>query len=272
MGQRTSTAATATNGTGTPRVSVQGVSKVFFVARRKFLALSGVSLDVGPGEFVGLVGPSGCGKSTVMNIVAGIEKPDRGKATYNGQDVVGLNAAVGYMTQKDTFLPWRSILANVALPVMLKGGSRRVAMERAQAWLALVGLQGFEHHQPAELSGGMLKRAALARTLVADPDTVLMDEPFGNVDAQIRIQLHSQLLSLFRRQRCTIIFVTHDLEEAVVLCDRVVVFSPSPGRVTEIVKVDLPRPRDAAKVRFTPEFQEIHAHLWNVLVNATAVD
>lgn len=249
------------------RISVRHVSKVFFSAGGKFLALDDVSLSVGRGEFVGLVGPSGCGKSTLMNIIVGLETAERGEVSYNGKRIDGLNSEVGYMTQKDTLLPWRDVITNLMLPLRLRGVGRTEAHERASSWLSLVGLERFGHHMPSELSGGMLKRAALARTLVAEPDTVLMDEPFGNVDAQIRIQLHQQLMQLCSAQGCTVVFVTHDLEEAVSLCDRVVVLSPQPGRIAAEVNVELARPRDPATVRFTAGFQEIHSRLWDIMMS-----
>lgn len=273
-GPHTQPVATARDHPGDPpgdkqRIHVRDVSKVFFSANGKFLALRDVSLEVAGGEFVGLVGPSGCGKSTLLNIVAGLETADRGEVTYKGEAIHGLNSAVGYMTQKDTLLPWRDAVTNVALALRLKGMGKREAHEKASHWLSLVGLARFENHMPSELSGGMLKRAALARTLVAEPDTVLMDEPFGNVDAQIRIQLHRELTKIWDAQRCTVLFVTHDLEEAVSLCDRVVVLSPQPGRIVDVIPVDLPRPRDPATVRFTSDFQKIHARLWEVMTGSS---
>jgi NitT/TauT family transport system ATP-binding protein len=246
-------------------VRLDGVSKQFYRDGRPLLACRDVMLDVQRGDFVSIVGPSGCGKSTLLNLIAGLSKPTRGEIRYAGQLVNGPNRRVGYMTQRDNLLPWRSVEGNigVALELARVNGSER--QQRVERFVNLVGLGGFEKHYPSELSGGMRKRVALARTLIYDPETLLMDEPFGALDAQLKLILHSELLKLWEQARKTIVFVTHDLTEALTLADRVVVMSSRPGTVKLIQDVDLPRPRDVFRVRFTPRFGELHERLWAAL-------
>ena len=246
-------------------VRLAGVTKQYYREGRPVLACRDVSFDVQRGDFVSIVGPSGCGKSTLLNLIAGLARPTRGEIRYAGTPVSGPNRRVGYMTQRDNLLPWRSVEANIGVALELahvNGSERRQRVER---FVNLVGLGGFEKHFPAELSGGMRKRVALARTLIYDPETLLMDEPFGALDAQLKLILHAELLSLWEQARKTIIFVTHDLTEALTLADRVVVMSNRPGTVKLIQEVDLPRPRDVFKVRFTPRFGELHERLWSAL-------
>lgn len=246
-------------------IHVRGASKWFFKQGTRITAIDDVSVDVPESSFVSLVGPSGCGKSTVLNCIAGLQAPDAGVVLHGGQPITGRNIGVGYMTQKDTLLPWRNVLDNVALPLRIRGLGADECRRRAREFIGLVGLGGFEHHFRDELSGGMVKRAALARTLVFDPDTLLMDEPFGNLDAQLKLQLQRELLRMWSRRRQTVVFVTHDLEEAIALSDRVVVMTGRPGRVKEVMDIDLPRPRDPVDVRFEPAFQRLHRALWNLI-------
>jgi NitT/TauT family transport system ATP-binding protein len=226
------------------------------------LALEDVSFDVRPGEFVSLVGPSGCGKSTCLNLVAGLTSPSDGSVTHHGAPVRGVNTAVGYITQDDNLLPWRPLLGNVELGLELRGVPRRERRERAREFIDLVGLSGFEDHYPHELSGGMRKRAGIIRTLVHDSDVVLMDEPFGPLDAQTRVILQAELIKLWQRTRPTVLFVTHDLVEAIALSDRIVVFTSGPGTIKRDYAVDLPRPRDPFRIHETPGFARLHEALW----------
>ena len=250
--------------TAMPAIRLDHVSKWFFKNGRRFTAIDDVSADIPAGAFVTLVGPSGCGKTTIFNMIAGFARTDRGAVVYQGREITAPNIGIGYMTQKDAMLPWRSVLANVMLPLYLQRVPEYEARERARDMLQRVGLKSFAEHLPRELSGGMQKRAALARTLVFNPATLLMDEPFGNVDIQLKLQLQRELLSLWEASRKTVVFVTHDLEEAIALSDRIIVLSRRPGRIKQIVTVDLPRPRDPVSIRFEPAFQAIHRELWEL--------
>ena len=253
-------------------IHLQGVSKWFFKKGTPIPAIVDVTLDVPAGSFVSLVGPSGCGKSTVLNCIAGLQIPDEGAIVHGGRRITGLNIGVGYMTQKDTLLPWRSVRDNVTLPLQIHRMAPVERQREAQRLIDLVGLSGFEHHLPAELSGGMLKRAALARALVRRPTTLLMDEPFGNLDAQLKLQLQRELLAIWGREQQTVVFVTHDLEEAISLSDRIVVLTGRPGRIKEIIDVTLPRPRDPVTVRFEPSFQPLHRRLWGLIEATLALE
>lgn len=252
-----------------PSIRLDHVSKWFFKNGERFAALQDVTADIPDGAFIALVGPSGCGKSTIFNMIAGFARPERGDVIYKGRAITAPNIGIGYMTQKDALLPWRSVLANVMLPLQLKKVPAAEAKQRALGMLQRVGLKGFANHLPRELSGGMQKRAALARTLVFNPDTLLMDEPFGNVDIQLKLQLQRELMSLWENARKTVVFVTHDLEEAIALSDQVIVLSRRPGRIKTIINVDLPRPRDPVSIRFEPAFQNIHRDLWALCDSAT---
>src|ERR1700722_5450476 len=250
-----------------PKVELSAVSKAFVTRDREVQALQPTDLAVEPQEFVALVGPSGCGKSTILNLIAGLLTPSSGVVRYDGAAVQSVNRAVCYMTQKDTLLPWRTAADNIRVALELKcpAGSRNDAKSRVAQMIELVGLGGFERHYPAELSGGMRKRVALARTLIYQPETLLMDEPFGALDAQLKLLMLAQLQDLTRLRRMTVVFVTHDLGEAITLADRVVVFSARPGRIRTIRDVDLPRPRDVFRIRFTEAFARLHEELWDEL-------
>jgi NitT/TauT family transport system ATP-binding protein len=250
-----------------PKIRLRGVSKTFAGRGRQVQALGHVDIDVRQCEFVSLVGPSGCGKSTVLNLIAGLLTPTTGTVFYDGVQVEALNGSVGYMTQKDTLLPWRTAEDNVALPLELhcRSVSRAEKKERVADIIELVGLRGFEKHYPAELSGGMRKRLSLARTLIYEPETLLMDEPFGALDAQLKLLMHDQLQTLTLQRKMTVVFVTHDLAEAIALSDRVLVFSARPGRIRGMREIAIPRPRDVFTVRFTESFSRFHEDLWNEL-------
>jgi NitT/TauT family transport system ATP-binding protein len=247
------------------KIRLDGVAKTFESRGSITEALKPVDLCVRAQEFLALVGPSGCGKSTILNMVAGLMPASGGRVLYDSIPVAGPNRRVGYMTQKDTLLPWRSTADNirVALELKCRATSKSEADDRVAQMIDLVGLRGFEKHFPAELSGGMRKRAALARTLIYEPETLLMDEPFGALDAQLKLIMLDQLQRLTQDRRMTVLFVTHDLAEAITLADRIVIFSGRPGRIRSIHDIELPRPRDVYKVRFDPDFSHLHEQLWD---------
>ena len=233
-------------------------------------ALERVSLLVRDGEFVSLVGPSGCGKSTILKLVSGLLTPTSGGVSLDGQPVNGVPPSVGFMFQSDALLPWGTALDNVAVALELRGIARPERERRARELLGLVGLAGFEQAYPATLSGGMRKRVALARVLAYDPSVYLMDEPFGALDAQTKVQMGGELLRIWDGLDRTIVFVTHDIEEAIALSDRVLVMTRRPGRIKSEYKIDLPRPRDFYEVRFTPEFRALHQAIWRDLAAEVA--
>jgi ABC-type nitrate/sulfonate/bicarbonate transport system ATPase subunit len=236
-----------------PRLVLNDVSMVFDAGDSSFTALAPVDLDVPAGKFVSLIGPSGCGKSTIFNIIAGLLPPSTGKVILDGEDATGTIGQVGYMLQKDLLLPWRTVLDNVALGMEIRGVPIKEARERALPLLQRYGLGGFEKRHPSALSGGMRQRAALLRTLLIDTDIVLLDEPFGALDAQTKAQMQEWLLELFQDFGRTVIFVTHDVEEAIFLSDEIHVMASRPGRIIDKMVIDLPRPRDRSVVS-SPRF------------------
>ncbi|MDM5333970.1 ABC transporter ATP-binding protein [Ureibacillus composti] len=246
-------------------IQFTNVSKRFTRDGESFLAAQNINLDVKEGEFITVIGPSGCGKSTVLNMCAGLMKPNGGKIYYRGKQVDKINTRVGYMTQKDNLLPWRTVKANVEIGLEIQGMRAQEREKESAKFIEMVGLKGFEKHYPQELSGGMRKRVSLAKILAYNPETLLMDEPFGALDAQLRLILQDKLLEIWKNTNKTIIFVTHDLEEAITLGDRVAVFSKRPGTIKSIHEVNLPRPRDTFNVRYTEEFKNIQTKLWDAL-------
>jgi NitT/TauT family transport system ATP-binding protein len=246
-------------------ISIRGVRKAYVGRGREVLALDRVDLEIEPGEFVAFVGPSGCGKSTLMNMIAGILPVTEGSIVHNGRSIAGINRHVGYMTQRDAVLPWRTVEQNVALPLRFHGMPTAKRRDHVAAMLEQVGLTGFGRAFPAELSGGMRKRVALAQLLAYGPDTLLMDEPFGALDAQLKLLMQERLLRIWLERRQTVVFVTHDLAEAVTLANRVVVFSGRPGRIKTIEPIVLPADRDVFRVRFLPAFEAAYTRLWDAL-------
>jgi len=228
-------------------------------------AMGPTSLSVRRGEFLAIVGPSGCGKSTLLNMIAGTLKPAEGTVRYKGGIVDRINHDVGYITQKNYCLPWRTVEANVRLPLEFRRYPRPVMAERVQSALDKVGLTGFEKAYLKQLSGGMLQRVLIARTLAYSPDIYLMDEPFGSLDAQLRTRMHGELLKLWQETGATFVFVTHDLQEAITLADRVVVLSKRPGRPKLVLDIDLPRPRDVIDIQSDPTFGAYVKELWAAL-------
>jgi NitT/TauT family transport system ATP-binding protein len=228
-------------------------------------AMGPTSLKVRKGEFLVIIGPSGCGKSTLLNMVAGTLRPSSGSVTYDGAPIAGANRDVGYITQKNYCLPWRTVEANVRLPLEFRNVPRAEMAERVTRAIRQVGLSGFERAYPRQLSGGMLQRVMIARTLAYAPSTYLMDEPFGSLDAQLRLKMHGELLKLWEQTGATFVFVTHDLQEAITLADRVLVMSKRPGRPKLIVDIDLPRPRDVIGVQTNPAYGAYFKQLWSAL-------
>ena len=228
-------------------------------------AMGPTTLQVRKGEFLAIVGPSGCGKSTLLNMVAGMLRPAEGTVRYNGAVVDGPHSDVGYITQKNYCLPWRTVERNVRLPLEFRGVPAAEIGPRVQRAIKQVGLSGFEQAYPRQLSGGMLQRVMIARTLAYAPQTYLMDEPFGSLDAQLRMRMHGELLALWESTGATIVFVTHDLQEAITLADRVVVMSKRPGRPKLVVDIELPRPRDVVDVHANPAFGVYFRQLWAAL-------
>lgn len=228
-------------------------------------AMGPTTLSVNRGEFLAIVGPSGCGKSTLLNMVAGTLTPAEGTVRYKGQKVDGINYDVGYLTQKNFCLPWRNVEENVRLPLEFRKYSKPEMAKRVKSALETVGLKGFERAYPKQLSGGMLQRVMIARTLAYGPDIFLLDEPFGSLDAQLRTRMHEELLRIWQETGATFVFVTHDLHEAITLADRVVVMSKRPGRPKLVVDIDLPRPRDVIDIQANPAFGAYVKQLWAAL-------
>ena len=246
-------------------ISYRGVGQIFTDGDKDFVACSNINLDVHRGEFISVIGPSGCGKSTILNIAAGLLAPSVGEFTYDGKPQRGLNLKVGSCTQKDLLLPWRSTKRNVELALELQGVPKAERSRRAEKILAEMGLEGKGNRYPSQLSGGMLKRAALAQILVYEPETLLMDEPFGALDAQLRMALQRELIAICAKNKKTVIFVTHDLEEAILLGDRVIVFGANPGRIIHEEKINFKGPRDLMALRSDAEFGRIWQRLWQLL-------
>ncbi len=232
----------------------------------RYTAVQEATLVVAPGEFVSVVGPTGCGKSTLLNVAAGLLAPSTGRVAVFGAPLEGLNRSAGYMFQSDALMPWRSALANVTAGLEFRGTAPDVAETQGRDWLARVGLAGFEHRYPHQLSGGMKKRVALAQMLILDPQILLMDEPFSALDVQTRQLMENELLELWSANKKSVLFITHDLEEAISLSDRVIVLSAGPAtRPIGEFAIDLPRPRDVAEIRMTPRFVELHESIWRTM-------
>jgi NitT/TauT family transport system ATP-binding protein len=251
-----------------PELSIEDIHIGFNSRGRDLKVLQGISFTVDEGEFVSLVGPSGCGKSTVLNVVSGLLPSDQGVVRIGGSVVQGVNPRLGYLFQENTLLPWRTVQKNVELGLELRGFDKQKRTETSNKFIGQVHLEAFSHHYPYELSGGMKKRCELARTLAIDPEVFLMDEPFGALDAQTRSYLQQDLLDLHYSMQKTILFVTHDLEEAVLLSDRVIILGAVTGKVKSIHEVPLGRPRKVKEARLMPEFIETAKNLWSEIDTA----
>ncbi len=229
---------------------------------RALTALRDINMSVGRGEFVAVVGPTGCGKSTTLSLITGLARPSSGTVQVMGKPVAGIDPRIGFVFQHDAVFPWRNVLYNVAAGPLFRRESRQVAFQKAREWVSRVGLAGFENHYPHQLSGGMRKRVALAQTFINQPEILLMDEPFSALDVQTRILMQDELLKLWSNLGASVVFVTHDLEEAIALADRVYVLSSGPGTVKSVYTVNLPRPRIISEVRFQPTFVELSRRIW----------
>lgn len=253
----------------TPALRLDNITCTFVSAddtSQRYTAMANTSLSIAPGEFVSVVGPTGCGKSTLLNVAAGLLMPSSGTVEVFGQPLIGLNRRAGYMFQAEALMPWRSALQNVIAGLQYRGMAQGEAGALGEQWLARVGLRGFGERYPHQLSGGMRKRVALAQTLVLDPDIILMDEPFSALDIQTRQLMENEVLDLWGAKKKAVLFITHDLDEAIGMSDRVVVLSAGPAThpIGEF-RIDLERPRDMAEVRMQPRFVDLHTQIWEVL-------
>lgn len=247
-------------------IELASVTRSFITERGRYTAVEDISLTIPRGQFLAVVGPSGCGKSTILGMIAGLSQPSAGSVTIYGEPLRGINRRAAYMFQQDALLPWKTVLDNVAFGPMLQGAGRREARERATDWLARVGLRGFEDRYPHQLSGGMRKRIALAQDLVNEPEILLMDEPYNGLDVQTRAMVENEVLDLWSGSNKTVVFVTHDLEEAIAMSDRVVLLTAGPAsRIKGEYTVALARPRNVQEVKFLPEFVTLYQNIWDGL-------
>ena len=250
----------------TVAIELSNVSQRFVTSDgRSLTALRDFDMTVRQGEFCAVVGPTGCGKSTTLSLIAGLARPSSGTVRIKGRPVAGIDPGVGFVFQQDAVFPWRNVLDNVAAGPLFRGEGKRQALDRAGDWVRRVGLAGFEKHYPHQLSGGMRKRVALAQTFINGPEILLMDEPFSALDVQTRILMQDELLQLWSTASASVVFVTHDLEEAIALADRVFVLTAGPATVKAVYDIDLPRPRVTAEIRYQPHFMEISKVIWNDL-------
>ena len=251
---------------GTYSIELRGVTKRFLTpADKVFTAIRDINMAVAPGEFVAVVGPTGSGKSTTLGLISGLERPSEGSVQVMGKPVQGIDPRIGYVFQADAVFPWKNVLNNVATGPRFRGQPKAQALERARDWIARVGLSGFEDRYPHQLSGGMRKRVALAQTFINEPQILLMDEPFSALDVQTRTMMEDELLQLWSAYSASVVFVTHDLEEAISLADRVCVITSGPGTIKGIYTIDLPRPRTVAEIRFEPRFLQLYHQIWEDL-------
>lgn len=246
-------------------LSYANVAKSFQSRGEEVQALADFNLDVQPGEFVSVVGPSGCGKSTILNLTVGLLEPSAGSIAYKGSSVEGVNTEIGYITQEDNLYPWRTLQRNVEFAMEVRGWKKARRRDVATELIDRVGLTGFNDHFRHELSGGMRQRGHIARTLAYEPEVILMDEPFGPLDVQTRLHSQQLLLDLWAERELTIVFITHDLVEAIALAERVVVLSRRPGVVKDVHEVTLPRPRDVFELPTREGFRSLHDQIWQTL-------
>jgi NitT/TauT family transport system ATP-binding protein len=262
-----SAAASSTPALPTPALALHNIACTFISkddASQRYTAVRDVTLHVGAGEFVSVVGPTGCGKSTLLNVAAGLLQPSVGSVKVFGEALQGINPRAGYMFQAESLMPWRTALGNVMAGLEFRGVAD--AQPQAEDWLRRVGLGGFANRYPHQLSGGMRKRVSLAQTLALDPDIILMDEPFSALDIQTRQLMENEVLALWQSKKKAVLFITHDLDEAIAMSDRVVVLSAGPAsHPMGEFNIDMPRPRDVAEIKTSPRFIELHAAIWAVL-------
>jgi NitT/TauT family transport system ATP-binding protein len=251
--------------TQAPVIRFDQIGKTFYTKGAPVNALTEIDLSFSAGEFVTIIGPSGCGKSTLLRLLAGFAYPTAGTIYCHGTPVHDINTQIGFISQENDLYPWMTLLENVEFPLVARKIPPAERRARAQALINLVGLAGFEDRYPYELSGGMQKRASIVRTMIYEPDIVAMDEPFGPLDAQTRLVLQHELLKIWNRQQMTILFVTHDLVEAIALSDRVIVMTKRPGRVKQVLPVNLGRPRNVFEIHDQPGFRETHHELWRLM-------
>lgn len=244
------------------KLKIDNVVKEYVGNKGKTVALNGVSLDIKENEFICVVGPSGCGKSTLLNIIAGLLEPTSGAVYLDGKKIEGTGVERGVVFQGYALFPWRTVLKNVMFGLEMKRMPKAEAEKIAMKYIKAVGLEGFEHAYPKELSGGMRQRVAIARAYAADPEVLLLDEPFGALDAQTRVQLQSELLNTWEHEKKTCFFITHDVDEAIILAQRVIIMSARPGRIKKIVDIDIPYPRTQA-TKTDPRFLELKTEIWN---------
>ena len=244
------------------KLKIDNVYKEYQGRNSKTIALNGVSLDIKENEFICVVGPSGCGKSTLLNIIAGLLEPTSGTVSLDGKVIEGTGVERGVVFQQYALFPWRTVLKNVMFPLEMKKVPKAEAEAIARKYIKSVGLEGFEKSFPKELSGGMKQRVAIARAYAANPEVLLLDEPFGALDAQTRVQLQSELLETWEKEKKTCFFITHDVDEAVILAQRVIIMSARPGRIKKIVDIDIPYPRTQA-TKTDPRFLELKSEIWN---------
>ena len=228
-------------------------------------------MGVRRGEFCAVVGPTGCGKSTTLSLVTGLARPSAGTVRLYGKPVEGIDPRIGFVFQADAVFPWRNVLRNVAAGPLFRGVDEAQALDKARDWIRRVGLAGFESHYPHQLSGGMRKRVALAQTFINEPEILLMDEPFSALDVQTRALMQEELLQLWSAQKASVVFVTHDIEEAIGLADRVFVLTRGPATVKQVYDIDLPRPRDLSEVRYSPRFVELSRQIWRDLKDEVSI-
>ncbi|MCC6736896.1 MAG: ABC transporter ATP-binding protein [Bauldia sp.] len=256
-----------------PKISIRSVGKTFHRPRSNdtVVALKNASLDIADNTFVSLVGPSGCGKTTLLRMINGLIKPDSGEVLVSGKRPVP-GPSMGFVFQSFRLIPWATVQKNVAFTMEVSGTPKREARDRADRFLELVGLSKFRKAYPSELSGGMKQRVALARAFANQPEILLMDEPFASIDAQTRELMQIELMSLWARQEGVVVFVTHSVDEAVLLADQIVLMGPRPGRIVEVIPVDLPRPRWGYDIRANPEFIRLRSHLWAAIRDMVVTD
>jgi NitT/TauT family transport system ATP-binding protein len=256
----------------TPTIELRDVTKRFLTPTgQAYTAIRDFTLSVAPGEFCAVVGPTGCGKSTTLSLISGLAQASEGEVEVMGKPVQGIDRRIGYVFQSDAVFPWKNVLNNVATGPLFRGQPKAEALRRAHDWIGRVGLTGFEHHYPHQLSGGMRKRVALAQTFINQPQILLMDEPFSALDVQTRLLMEDELLNLWSSLQASVVFVTHDLEEAISLADKVCVLTAGPATVKGIYTIDLPRPRKVEEIRFEPRFVQLYHEIWEDLRNEVII-